>query len=115
MKLSRPIVAAIAAALGLLQAWDSGAFSAGSTVLVLVLVAIAIPVATLILLRNGRLALVAVLIAAALTVVGRILSPVPLPELTLAIVFPGMLVVFTCIAEAKRGRSFEASITQESR
>jgi len=115
MKLSRPIVAALAAVLGLLQAWDSGAFSAGSTILVLVLVAIAIPVATLILFRNGGLALVAVLIAAVLTVVARILSPVPLPELTLAVVFPGMLVVFTSMAEAKRELSIEASKTQESR
>lgn len=89
------LVAGLIVALGTLQAWDSGAFSAGVGALIsaLVVTATLIPAAALLLSERRGVHAGAVLTAAALLVTARVISPVPLPELLLAAVFPGVLLL----------------------
>ena len=89
------LVAGLIAGLSALQAWDSGAFSAGVGPLIstLAVTAAMIPAAALLLSDRGGVHAGAVLVAGALLLTARLVSPVPLPELLLAAAFSGVVLL----------------------
>jgi len=89
------LAAGLIAGLSALQAWDSGAFSAGVGPLIsaLAVTASLIPAASLLLSERRGVHAGAVLAAAALLVTARVVAPVPLPELLLAAVFGGIVLL----------------------
>jgi len=81
---------------GLLQAWDSGAFAAGSLVAVLALAGIAIVSAAIAVTTNGTVRLTALVAGFVLLTLARVVAPFSLNTLHLALFVPAiyMLVAF---------------------
>ena len=75
--------------IGSVQAWDSNVFSAGPVVQVLMAI--------------GILLQAAVVAAIGLSFAARMASPVPLPGLTLAVVFPALVIWLNLYYDATRG------------
>jgi hypothetical protein len=94
MHLKSPVCGVVVLAVGVLQAWDSGALGAGPSALSLIALAIAGPsVALLVSARQGVLAAAVVAMLALLTL-ARIVAPVALNGLHIMVV-PAAFLVFT--------------------
>jgi hypothetical protein len=78
--------------IGLLQAWDSGAWSSGTGPLWLTAAGIALPTASLAVRVPHGLRLAALILGALLLVVARVVAPAPLNTLHLAL-FPAALCI----------------------
>ena len=65
--------------MGLLQLWDSRAFTAGSAVIALALAALALPVGSLLFTERLEVRIAAVLACAALLLSTKVMAPHPLP------------------------------------
>ena len=78
--------------IGLLQAWDSGAWSSGTGPFWLTAAGIALPTATLSVRAPDGLRLAALILGALLLVVARVVAPAPLNALHLAL-FPAALCI----------------------
>ncbi|HEU4927321.1 MAG TPA: hypothetical protein VFT24_09745 [Vicinamibacterales bacterium] len=85
--------------MGLLQLWDSRAFTAGSTVIALVLAALALPVGSLLFTDRMEVRIAAVLACAALLLSTKLLAPHPLPAIG---VIAAIAMAANWLAAAKR-------------
>ena len=94
-------------ALGALQAWDSGILASTPGPQALTLVAILALASGALLAPTRGLYLAAMLVAAVLLIAARMISPTPLPELLLVVVFgvPALLGLAGIEMEARRGAS----------
>jgi hypothetical protein len=100
-------VAVAAIALGVLQAWDSGAFGVGGLVAVLAVVAAFLTPLAVILSGDFRLHAAAIVTALGLLLAARLASPVPLNELFIVAVASFMPVLarrIWCDPEPLSGR-----------
>jgi hypothetical protein len=77
---------------GILQAWDSGAFTSGAVPALLTIAGIAAPTAAIVTHIPHVVRIVALIVGAALLVAARIAAPVPLSALHLAL-FPAALYI----------------------
>lgn len=82
----------VSVAVGGLQAWDSGAWAAGTMVAVLTGAAIAIVAVSLVVKVSFLVRVIALIVGVVLLTVARMLSPVSLNELHLSL-FPAALVI----------------------
>jgi hypothetical protein len=85
--------AVVAGALGALQAWDSGIFASGSAVVVgLTMVAVVLAVVSIIMRTSDGVRIAALVIGAILLTIVRVMSPVDLNTLHLAL-FPAAVYI----------------------
>lgn len=91
--MSKLVLALCAFAIAALQAWDSHALQAEPAVRIMVLVGVLLPAVAIGATRDFRVRGVAVLAAAVLMVTARLLSAQHMPELALAALFPGMVIL----------------------
>lgn len=89
----RYVMIAVCVVLGALQAWDSHALSAEPFIQVMIAIAILLAPIALAVSADTQVHLGAVVAAAGLLALARLLSAVHLPELVLAAFFPGMLLL----------------------
>lgn len=92
---SRRFIALAVLVLGVLQAWDSGAFGTGPLVATLALVGVALAGLPLLVSREVRVWLAGVILSALVLTIARIVSPVSLNTLHL-IAFAGAIGTFVC-------------------
>lgn len=102
MTTRRWLLAAATLALGALQAWDSGILSSTPGPQALTLVAVLGLASAALLARSRGVYLAALLVAAVLLIVARVISPTPLPELLLVVVFGVPALLGLGIEEARR-------------
>jgi hypothetical protein len=88
--------------LGILQAWDSDVFEAG--LLIVFLVSLAIPLAPIALLipLKQQYMVGALVLALALLIVARLLSPIPLPGLYITLAPAAMGLIFAGLIRQER-------------
>ena len=91
--MSTAVFALCALVVSSLQAWDSHALKAEAGVQAIVLAGVLLPALALLASRDVRIRGAAVVAAAGLMVVARVISTQPMPGLALAAFFPGMLVL----------------------
>jgi hypothetical protein len=97
--------AVLAASLGVLQAWDSGVFASGSVLVVgLTMAALALAAVSIITRTNDGVRIVALLAGAVLLTFARVLSPVSLNTLHLALFPAAVYILFMrrLIPDARR-------------
>jgi hypothetical protein len=102
MSRDRWIPAAVFAVVGTAQALDSGVRLAPAAVIALVAVAVLVPLAAFLLTARRAIHGAAAVVCGILTLAARLLSPVPLPELTLVAWIAGVLVLFGALSDARR-------------
>jgi hypothetical protein len=85
--------AGLAVAVGLLQAWDSGGFTAGPGVAVLVALGVLLPAAVIVLARRQEVRIAALVAGVALLTWARMASPVSLNTLHLSLFVPAIYVL----------------------
>ena len=97
------LLSILALSVGLLQAWDSNALLAERPIQVLILVAVLIPPAAIAATRDMRIRGASIVLTATLLIAARFLSSVDMPELALAALFPGILVLMDHFRTMKSG------------
>jgi hypothetical protein len=103
---SRTLVAVGSLLVGLLQAWDSGALQAGLTAQVLIVIGIVMPAAAIVAPMGQGVRIGSVIVAALLLVAARMVSPVSLNALHLALFAPALyILVVTGLQNAATRRS----------
>jgi len=95
-------LAAGAIALSILQAWDSNALDAEAPVKAIVGAGVILPALAIGLTGDWTVRLVAVGVAVVLLFAARAVSSVAMPELALAAVFPGILMLLDRFASLQR-------------
>ena len=103
--MSKTVLGILALAIGLLQAWDSNALQAEGVVQGVILVAVLLPAAALAATRGVLFRGAAVALAAVLLMAARYVSAVSMPELALAALFPGILLLFDHIRSLTDSRA----------
>jgi hypothetical protein len=96
------ITAAVIAAVGLLQAWDSHAFAAGRLISAMAVAAVAIPALAALLTTRLAIYWAAIAVTGILAFGARIISPTPLPELGLLILIAALPLLGPTMIEAGR-------------
>jgi hypothetical protein len=91
---SRMFWVVASAVLGLLQAWDSGALQAGASAQALIAAGLAAPVLSIAAGLDQRTRIAALLTGAALLVWARMIAPVSLNTLHLALFVPAIYILF---------------------
>ena len=89
----KSLVAVAALLISSLQAWDANALDAERSVQFMVAAGVLLPALAILLTRDVRVRGVAVLAAAVLMVLARVVSAQHMPALALAAVFPAMLIL----------------------
>ena len=103
---TRTLVAVGSLLIGLLQAWDSGALQAGSAAQLLIVVGILLPVAAIAATVGQGVKIASLVCAALLLVAARMISPVALNTLHLALFAPALyILVVTGVQNAVTRRS----------
>lgn len=97
----RWIAPAVFAVIGVGQAFDSGVRLAPPPVIAVVALAVLIPLLAFALTPKRHVHVIAAVVCGLLTVVARMVSPVPLPELTLIAFVAGVLVIFGHVVRAQ--------------
>ena len=105
MLMPRWLLAVLVSGVAALQAWDSHATQAEGAVQILIAIAIVLPGAAVLASGDSRLRGVAVVCAGVLLTIARFVSAVRLPELTLAALFPAMLLLLDHVAGQRRRAS----------
>ena len=89
--------------MGSIQAWDSKIFSAEPVVQWLIATGILLQAAVVFFGASKTVQIAAVVAAIGLSVAARMASPVSLPGLTLAVVFPALVIWMNLFYDARRG------------
>ena len=98
----RLLALAASVAMGLLQSWDSDVFQAPAGIIALVVAAVALPSLTALIFDHPGVQVAGTVIAFTLLTVGRVISPIPHPELHLVAFFSGMLLLLFLPAMARK-------------
>jgi len=91
--MSKSLLALVALVIASLQAWDSHALQAEAFVQVMILIGVVTPAIAIFVTRDVRVRGAAVLAAASLMVLARVVSDQAMPALALAALFPATLVL----------------------
>ena len=91
--MSKLLVAGAALLIASLQAWDSNALDAESSVQVIIAVGVLLPAVAIVATRDIRVRGAAVVVAVMLMALARFVSAQPMPELALAAAFPATLIL----------------------
>ena len=100
----RSIISLLIIVLGILQAWDSDAFSAGLWIVLLVSFAIAIPAVAFLVPLQQAFFLLSIALALILLGIARLIAPIPLPGLFLVLIPSVMGLIFTGLVREKPDR-----------
>ena len=98
----RATLAILIFVLGNLQAWDSGVHDAGLMIVLLVSLAIALPPVALLSPIPQQYAVGALVVSLILLFLARLVSPIPLPELFIALAPAAMGVIFANVLREDR-------------
>ena len=94
---------------GLLQAWDSNAFVAGGLATVLAVAGIALPAAAIAASAGRGAALAGVITGAVLLIAARVISPVSMNAVHIALFVPAIYVFFVSRLESLSRRSADGA------
>lgn len=92
--LYRGLASALLVGMGVLQAWDSGAFSSPLHVLLQILAAVMLPPGAVLLSKRGGVWAAAVVVSALLLLLARLTAPRPLPALLVLVGFQAAVLYF---------------------
>ena len=99
----RSLLALLILAIGSVQAWDSKILSAEPLIQLMIAIAILSQAAAVFFGARKTVQIAAVVAAIGLSVVARVASPVTLPDLTLAVVLPALVIWVNLFYEARHG------------
>ena len=93
----RATMAILMIVLGNLQAWDSGVHDAGLLIVLLVSIAIALPAVALLLPVSQQYLVGTLVVSLILIFLARVVSPIPLPELFIALAPAALGLIFASV------------------